>query len=142
MCSAIHQLAARHVDARTIVQLVRHVARRFNPEKIILFGSYAYGAPTEDSDVDLLIVMGHHGPGNRVATRIRLDLDVTFPMDLLVRSAAELRKEVSQHNWFIVEVLERGIVLHDRANPAVGAKGRSRLRRRFASAAVPQAQPL
>ena len=137
-----NQPAACHVDARTITHLARQVARRFDPERIILFGSYAYGEPTADSDVDLLIVMAHRGPGYRVATKIRLDLDVKFPMDLLVRSAAELRKGASQNDWFIVEVLEKGIVLHDRANPAVGAKGRSRLRRRLASAAVSETQPL
>ena len=137
------QTAACQVDAPTITRVVRHVARRFDPDQIILFGSYAYGSPTADSDVDLLIVMSHRGPGHGVATKIRLDLGgVAFPMDLLVRSAAELRKGVSQQDWFIVEILEKGIVLHDRANPAVGAKGRSRLRRRFASAAVAKAQPL
>jgi predicted nucleotidyltransferase len=137
-----NHLAAGHVDARTITQLARQVMRQFNPDRIILFGSYAYGTPTEDSDVDLLIVKAHRGPGYRIATKIRLDLDVKFPLDLLVRSAAELRKGVSQHDWFVVEVLEKGIILHDRANPAVGAKGRSRLRRRLAAAAVAQTQPL
>ena len=87
-------------------------------------------------------MMAHRGPGYRIATKIRLGLDVKFPMDLLVRSSAELRKGVSQQDWFIVEVLEKGIVLHDRANPAVGAKGRSRLRRRFASAAVTKTHDL
>jgi predicted nucleotidyltransferase len=37
----------------------RRVAKQFNPERIILFGSYAYGKPREDSDVDLLVVLRH-----------------------------------------------------------------------------------
>jgi predicted nucleotidyltransferase len=138
----VNKLSESPVKTGAITQLVQTVARRFDPERIILFGSYAYGNPTEDSDVDLLIVMSHRGPGYRVATKIRLGLDVKFPMDLLVRSAAELRKGVSQRDWFSIEVLEKGIVLHDRANPAVGAKGRRRLRRRLASAAVSKTQPL
>src|SRR6185437_1885604 len=89
------------IDANTINQLARSVAHLVNPERIILFGSYAYGEPTEDSDVDLLIVMPHRGPGHRIATRIRLALEVTFPMDLLVLSAAEMRKGVSQRDWFV-----------------------------------------
>ena len=128
--------AGRAIDARRISQLAADVARTFNPEKVILFGSYAYGRPTEDSDVDLLIVTPHRGPGHRMATQIRLAVAATFPMDLLVRSAAELRSGVRQHDWFIVEILEKGITLHDRADPAVGIKGRSRLRRRLASAAI------
>jgi len=128
--------SSRLVDWNVILRFIEDVAQLFRPEKIILFGSYGYGEPTADSDVDLLVVMPHRGPGHRVATRIRLAVPVTFPMDLLVRSAAELRKGVSQRDWFIVEVLEKGITLHNRSDPAVGAKGRSRLRRRVAAAEV------
>jgi predicted nucleotidyltransferase len=131
--------ADRLIDTRLIERLAGDIVRLFSPEKIILFGSYAYGRPTEDSDVDLMMVMPHRGPGYRTATRIRLAVEVTFPMDLLVRSAAELRRGVSQHDWFIVEVLEKGIILHDRTDPSMGAKGRSRLRRRFAPPAIAQA---
>jgi predicted nucleotidyltransferase len=126
------------VDAGVLVQFVGDVARLFRPERIILFGSYAYGDPTPDSDVDLLIVMPHRGPAHRTATRIRLAVPATFPMDLLVRSAAELRKGLSQQDWFIVELLEKGIVLHDHSDPAVGAKGRSRLRRRAYTSKISQ----
>jgi predicted nucleotidyltransferase len=126
------------VRPREVNQLVGEIARLHNPEKIILFGSYAYGEPTKDSDVDFLIVTSHRGPGSRVATRIRLSVEQKFPMDLLVYSSAELRKAVTEKDWFVIEVLEKGIVLHDRTNPAVGAKGRSRLRRRLASAPLTQ----
>ncbi len=126
----------RSIDASVIVRFADDVVRLFKPEKIILFGSYAYGEPTSDSDVDILIVMPHRGPGHRTATRIRLAVTVTFPMDLLVRSAAELRRSISEREWFVVEVLEKGIILHDRSDPTVGAKGRSRLRRRLAPVAV------
>ena len=115
---------------------------RFNPQRVILFGSYAYGKPNDDSDVDILIVMPHEMPAYRTATQIRLSVLQTFPMDLLVRTASELREGAAQNNWFFVEVLEKGIVLHDRANRAMGAKGRSRLRRRLAAAKVAEAQPL
>jgi predicted nucleotidyltransferase len=127
---------------RAIVALVEDIVRLSDPDKVILFGSHANGTPTEDSDVDLLIVMPHRGAGHRVATRIRLAMDVNFPMDLLVRSPAELRKGVFQHDWFIVEVLEKGIVLHDRTDPSMGAKGRGRLRRRHTPATLAQTQPL
>jgi predicted nucleotidyltransferase len=131
-----NQFANWRIDAPTMLRLVRDIMRRFDPEKIILFGSYAYGEPTEDSDLDLLVVMPHRGPGHRMATKIRLSVGVKFPMDLLVRSSAELHQGVSQRDWFIVEILEKGITLHDRANPAMGAQGRSRLRRRLASARI------
>jgi hypothetical protein len=63
-------------------------------------------------------------------------------MDLLVRSRGELRAALRQKDWFVVEVLEKGIVLYDQSDRAVGAKGRSRLRRHLAAAAVAQAKPV
>ena len=61
------------------------VAREFSPEKIVLFGSYAYGHPTPDSDVDLLIILPFHGNDVSKAVQIRCRFDTPFPLDLLVR---------------------------------------------------------
>jgi predicted nucleotidyltransferase len=72
------------IDAAQIRQVSDEIARRFQPERIILFGSYAYGTPTEDSDVDLLVVMPLPDKGRGRASDIRLHLDVTFPLDLVV----------------------------------------------------------
>jgi predicted nucleotidyltransferase len=138
----VDPLSPRVLDGDVIVALVQTIVRQFKPDRIILFGSYAYGMPTEDSDVDLLVVMPHRGPAHRTATRIRLASAATFPMDLLVRSAAEIEKGIGENDWFLIEVLEKGIVLHDRANPSVGAQGRGRLRRRLAPAALAKAEPL
>jgi uncharacterized protein len=124
------------LDPAEIVGFVDEVARRFSPRRIILFGSHAAGTPTEDSDADLLVVMDHRGPAHRTATRIRLAVGTWFPMDLIVRSPAELRKAVARKDWFFIEVMEQGIVLYDRSDRAVGTKGRSRLRRRLAAAQV------
>ena len=121
---------------------VDQVVNRFHPSRIILFGSHAYGVPTEDSDVDLMVVMSRRGPGARMATRIRLACPRNFPMDLLVRTDSELKKGAAEKDWFIVEVLEKGIILHDCANGSVGAKGRGRLRRRLAAAPIAQTQPV
>src|SRR5262245_62044889 len=71
----------------------RQIAKQFRPEKIILFGSYAYGEPHQDSDVDLLVVMparDHHSQ----AVKIRLAITVPFPVDLLVRTPKRLRERL------------------------------------------------
>ena len=49
-----------NIPMQVIRDYARRVAERFQPEKIILFGSYAYGTPHEDSDVDILVVMPAH----------------------------------------------------------------------------------
>lgn len=90
------------------------IAREFEPEKIILFGSYAYGTPTEDSDVDLMVVMPRtRSRGVRMSLKIRERLDRAFPMDLLVRTPAEIRKRLSWRDCFIEEVINKGRVMYE-----------------------------
>src|SRR3954471_10256055 len=71
------------VPLRVIRRFARAVAERFGPEKIILFGSHAYGTPHADSDVDILVIMPAR---NEIAQAVRIDraVDPQFPLDLLV----------------------------------------------------------
>ena len=78
------------ISRKKIQAFVDQVVQRFHPLKVILFGSYAYGRPTRDSDVDLLVIMPHAGPSAQTATRIRLACPRSFPMDLIVRKPSEL----------------------------------------------------
>ena len=90
------------------------IAREFKPEKIILFGSYAYGTPTEDSDVDLMVVMPQtRSRGVRMSLKIRERLERKFPMDLLVRTPAEIRKRLSWRDGFIEEIINNGRVMYE-----------------------------
>jgi predicted nucleotidyltransferase len=106
-----------------IRRYARQVAERFRPNKIILFGSYAYGTPHEDSDVDLMVVMP---AANHVsqAVRIRLALPAPFPMDLLVRTPDDLRQALKEEDWFVRDVVEKGKVLYEAKDGSVGAKSR------------------
>ena len=101
------------VDPQTIRAFVDEVVRRFRPELVVLFGSYAYGRPNADSDVDLLVVMRHQGVGAEQAARIRQAVRSGFPLDLIVRSPANIRQRVKMGDSFIREILEKGQVLHE-----------------------------
>jgi predicted nucleotidyltransferase len=103
-----------------------------------LFGPYAYGQPTVDSDVDLMIVMPHREASPKVAARIRLACSHHFPMDLLVRSPSELRRRLKLGDSFNQEVISRGVILHEADNTRMAGKSRSGFRRRAAAPAVPQ----
>lgn len=96
------------------------IARRFRPERIILFGSYAYGTPTEDSDVDLLVVMPLPDKGRGRASDIRLSLDVTFPLDLVVCDPDYLQKRIDMNDFFLREITEKGEVVYAGNHSAVG----------------------
>jgi predicted nucleotidyltransferase len=113
------------IPMAAVRRYVRQIAERFQPEKIILFGSYDYGTPHADSDVDLLIVMEAANEINQ-AVRIRRAVDAPFPLDLLVRTPARLERRLKDGNWFLREIVEKGKVLYAQGNRPLGAQSRSR----------------
>src|SRR5262249_23394885 len=109
------------VTMSVIRRYARQIAERFKPDKIVLFGSHAYGTPHADSDVDLLVVM----PARNVldqAFRIRVAVEAPFPMDLIVRKPDELARSLADGESFATELMTRGKLLYEAANPAVGAQ--------------------
>ncbi|HLW64442.1 MAG TPA: nucleotidyltransferase domain-containing protein [Gemmataceae bacterium] len=115
-----------------IRRYARQIAERFKPDKIILFGSFAYGTPHGDSDVDLLVVM----PAAREVTqavRILLAYDHPFPLDLIVRTPEKLARCLKDGNQFLHEIVAKGRVLYEKGNAPLGRKGRGRLQRRAQS---------
>jgi len=86
------------------------IARKFRPRKIVLFGSYAYGTPTESSDVDLMVIMPRtRDRGQQMSVPIPRD----FPLDLLLRTPADVAKRLRWKDPFICDVLEKGKVLYE-----------------------------
>jgi len=108
------------ISRAEIQSFVDQVVYRFRPMTVILFGSYAYGRPTKDSDVDLLVVMPHRGSGPDVATKIRLACPRKFAMDLIVRRPAEIRRRLRMGDSFLREVTLKGIVLHENPDARMG----------------------
>jgi len=103
-----------------IQSFVEQVAIRFRPMQVILFGSHAYGEPTEDSDVDLMVLMRHRGPSAAIAGKIRLACPREFPMDLIVRTPAEIRRQLGIGDPFLSKIIEHGVVLYEADNATVG----------------------
>jgi predicted nucleotidyltransferase len=114
---------------RVIRQYARAIAERFQPEKIILFGSYAYGTPHEDSDVDLLVIKPTWNEHSQ-AVQIRWALAAPFPMDLIVRTPKDMKWRLAEGDSFLIEIVSRGKVLYEKDDAGVGAQGRRGLRRR------------
>jgi predicted nucleotidyltransferase len=108
------------ISRKDIQAFVKEVARRFEPAQVILFGSHAYGNPTSDSDVDLMVVMPHRGSSAKVASRIRLACPRNFPLDLIVRTPTEIRRRVKSGDPFLSEVTSKGIILHEAINAPMG----------------------
>jgi predicted nucleotidyltransferase len=109
-----------------IRRFARQVGERFQPEQIILFGSYAYGTAQADSDVDLLVVMPARNQHDQAA-RIRWEVPAPFPMDLIVRTPQNLNWRLAEGDSFHTEIVTRGKVLYETDDTRVGTQGRSRL---------------
>ena len=89
------------------------IVREFTPLQVILFGSYAYGTPTEDSDVDLLVVMDiPKSEFRNKAVEIQQRIPHRFSLDLLVRSPQEIAHRVSYNDWFLRDITEKGDFLY------------------------------
>jgi len=105
----------KRVTRKQINAVVRKIVGEFDPEQVILFGSYAYGKPTIDSDVDLLVVLESKEHRARRALKIlRRLLDVPFPIDLLVRTPQEIHNRLSKEDYFMREIFKQGRVLYAR----------------------------
>jgi predicted nucleotidyltransferase len=118
-----------NIPMSAIRRLARRIAEKFDPDKVILFGSFAYGTPHEWSDVDLLVVMPAREELTKAA-RIQLAFDPVFPLDILVRTPQRLRRRLADGDAFLQEVVGKGIVLYEKGNPRLGPQGRARLGRR------------
>ena len=101
------------VTPRLLREIAQKVVQAFRPKNVILFGSYAYGNPTVDSDLDLLIVMESR---DRPAERIRKVSDLfdprPLPMDFIVLTPGEIRHRLRGFDPFLEEILEKGQVLY------------------------------
>ena len=96
--------------------IVQQIVDQFRPARVILFGSYAYGAPGPASDVDVLVVMETPLREAEQAVQICRAIDYHFALDLLVRTPATLQRRLALGDPFLHEVLSKGIVLYERAD--------------------------
>lgn len=105
------------VDPSSILELSDHIVREFQPEQIILFGSYAYGTPTSDSDVDLLVVFPFEGTSFRKSLEILNKVNPKFPVDLIARTLEQIQQRLIWNDFFLCEIVEKGKALYKAAHP-------------------------
>lgn len=96
-------------------EAVRRIIDKFNPEKIILFGSYAYGQPTADSDMDLMVVMKTDEKPHKRAVPVRKALKgIGIPKDVIVKTPEEFNRFKDIIGTIIYPAAHRGRVLYER----------------------------
>ena len=112
------------VNQTVIRAAARRIGAQAQPEKVILFGSYAWGHPRPGSDVDLLVIMRSRKEAVQRSSDLSQILEPRpFPLDLLVRTPQEIRHRLAMGDTFIRDILRRGRILYDRAlRPRVDRK--------------------
>lgn len=99
-----------------INQITNKIVKEYQPEKIILFGSYAWGKPHEWSDVDLFIVK--KSKKRRIDREFELRMKLFGnhfpPMDLLIYTPDELQKRLNIEDFFVKEIMDKGKILYER----------------------------
>jgi predicted nucleotidyltransferase len=114
------------IPMRVIRGFARQVAERFQPDKIILFGSYAYGTPHADSDVDILVIMPARNEFDQ-AFKIRCEVPTQFPMDLLVFKPQHVKWRLEEREAFLTEILTKGKTLYEKNDARVDTQSGRRL---------------
>lgn len=93
---------------------VRRIARGVRPERVVLFGSYAYGKPRADSDLDLLVIVKKSGSRDKRYEKVdRAIGEHVWPVDLLVRDAKEVADRLKLGDTFMAAILRDGKVLYE-----------------------------
>ncbi len=95
-----------------IKEVVNKIVKEYQPEKVILFGSYAWGKPTEDSDVDLFIVKDTENTRAMARKIDRLIFPRYFPMDLIVYTPGQVEKRKIMGDFFVKNILTKGKILY------------------------------
>ena len=108
------------VDLTEIEAFTQQIVEKFQPERIILFGSYAYGQPNEDSDVDLLVILPFDEMPVHTAIAIRRQIKSPFPLDLIARTSEQIQQRLDMGDFFIQDIINKGHILYEANHKRVG----------------------
>lgn len=101
------------VAMNKIEEFGQQIGVQFNAQKVILFGSYAKGMASPDSDVDVLVIVSFEGRSVDKSVEIRMKLRPHFPVDMLIRTPEKIQQRIDMGDDFIREIIEEGKVLYE-----------------------------
>lgn len=105
------------IKKNIIEDIKEKIIKSYSPDEIILFGSYAYGMPSEDSDLDLLIISDKEKELPRRKRGLKLLSELKkyhFSKDILIYTSDEIEEWKNVKQAFITEVLDKGIKIYEK----------------------------
>jgi len=101
------------ISQEKINEVINRIVKNINPEKIILFGSYASGNPSEDSDLDILIIKEMRMPRYKRSRQVKKHLrGMKIPIDVIVYTKKEIKKWENTETAFINQAIKQGKILY------------------------------
>jgi len=101
------------IKQKEIKAVVKKIAENYKPEKIYLFGSFAWGKPNYDSDVDLFIIKNTKEKWLQRHRKVRDLIDGVLPVDLLIYTPKETKRRLDMGDFFIEDILSKGKKIYD-----------------------------
>lgn len=102
------------VTETLLANMTRRIVETFHPIKVVLFGSYAYGYPNKESDLDVLVIMDSEETPHKRVIRVRQIAKIPFlPLDVIVRTPQEVAQRLAMGDFFLKEILDKGRVLYE-----------------------------
>ena len=96
---------------KQLLQITDKIKTHFNPQKIIVFGSYAWGKPTDDSDIDIFLIMESNLRRDERARQVqKIFSQRSFPLDVIVYTPEEVEQSLKRGNPIIREILNQGVL--------------------------------
>ena len=105
--------AKTDVTLNRIKEIAHQIVEYSHPQKIILFGSYAYGTATVDSDGDLLVMIDTKEKSLHVTAQIAAAIDHPFPLGIIVFTPSDRNASLRRKGIFATEIVAKGIVLYE-----------------------------
>ncbi|MBU1180239.1 nucleotidyltransferase domain-containing protein [Patescibacteria group bacterium] len=100
---------------KSIREITKKIVREVKPEKVILFGSHAWGRPKPDSDLDIFVIKKSNEPRRKRQLKLRrLLLDFDMPADILSYTPEEVKRRLELRDFFIINIIKKGKVLYER----------------------------
>lgn len=112
------------ISSKLLEEITKRLISGLDPDQIILFGSHAWGTPTEDSDLDLMIIVPETDldPHQRAVRALKCLRGLKFPKDVLVKTQSEVASASLVYASLVSEVLERGRVVYERGQVPSGKR--------------------
>jgi predicted nucleotidyltransferase len=102
------------IPQEAIDYVVQQIAEKFHSLKIVLFGSYAYGEPRPESNVDLLVITDSPMKESELSFQIRKNIEYNFGIDFIVKTPGNLKRRIELGDAFLKEITNKGKVVYER----------------------------